>query len=124
MTKLRLAALCATACAFAAVISAQSTPMTIVLTGQSMVRSDLRTTAPSAVPTIKAMLSGGAAGVESLNINFVDIFVKLLISFMVPTVLGKALRELVPAVFRFQREYKTTLSVISNTNLVSAWGWL
>ena len=58
MTKSRIAALSATACAFAAVISAQSTPMTIVLTGQSMVRSDLRTTAPSAVPTIKAMLSG------------------------------------------------------------------
>jgi len=58
MTTSRLAALTATACAFAAVISAQSTPMTIVLTGQSMVRSDLRTTAPSAVPSIKAMLSG------------------------------------------------------------------
>ena len=59
MTKLHLAALSATACAFAAVISAQSTPMTIVLTGQSMVRSDLRTTAPTEVPIIKAMLSGG-----------------------------------------------------------------
>ncbi len=64
------------------------------------------------------MLSAGAAGVDSLNISYVDIFVKLLISFLVPTLAGKALREFVPAVFRFQREHKVTLSIISNTNLV------
>jgi poly-gamma-glutamate capsule biosynthesis protein CapA/YwtB (metallophosphatase superfamily) len=38
--------------------SAQSTPITIVLTGQSMIRSDLRTTKPAAVATIKTLLNG------------------------------------------------------------------
>src|ERR1700728_1491315 len=32
--------------------------VTITLTGQSMIRSDLRATAPSAVPRIKALLKG------------------------------------------------------------------
>jgi poly-gamma-glutamate synthesis protein (capsule biosynthesis protein) len=40
------------------VATAQATRMTIVLTGQSMIRSDLRTTAPAAVSTIKELLSG------------------------------------------------------------------
>jgi poly-gamma-glutamate synthesis protein (capsule biosynthesis protein) len=39
-------------------LSAQSTPITIVLTGQSMIRSDLRTTKPAAVATIRTLLSG------------------------------------------------------------------
>lgn len=41
---------------------------------------------------LKALLSSGAPGVEDLNVDFVDIFVKLLISFLVPTVIGKSLR--------------------------------
>ncbi len=41
------------------VVSAQPRPtLTIVLTGQSMIRSDLRATKPSAVTTIKGLLSG------------------------------------------------------------------
>lgn len=63
------------------------------------------------------MLSEDSDGVESLNINFVDIFVKLLISFLVPTVAGKALRDLVPSINAFQARYKKTLSLISNTML-------
>jgi poly-gamma-glutamate capsule biosynthesis protein CapA/YwtB (metallophosphatase superfamily) len=47
-----------TACAFAAAVSAQSTTTTIVLTGQSMIRSDLRATKPAAVPIIKGLLNG------------------------------------------------------------------
>jgi poly-gamma-glutamate synthesis protein (capsule biosynthesis protein) len=39
-------------------MSAQSTSMTIVLTGQSMLRSDLRATKPAAVPGLKALLTG------------------------------------------------------------------
>jgi len=42
-------------------VGAQATPpasLTITLTGQSMVRSDLRTTAPKAVPAIKGLLKG------------------------------------------------------------------
>jgi poly-gamma-glutamate capsule biosynthesis protein CapA/YwtB (metallophosphatase superfamily) len=36
----------------------QSTPITITLAGQSMIRSDIRATAPAAVPSIQALLKG------------------------------------------------------------------
>jgi poly-gamma-glutamate capsule biosynthesis protein CapA/YwtB (metallophosphatase superfamily) len=39
-------------------VSAQSTSITIVLTGQSMIRSDLRTTKPAAIPVIEGLLNG------------------------------------------------------------------
>src|SRR6516225_1216368 len=46
------------ACA-AALLSAQSTGrMTIVLAGQSMIRSDIRATAPAALPIIQGLLKG------------------------------------------------------------------
>src|SRR4051812_28836193 len=39
--------------------SAQSPgPLTITLAGQSMIRSDIRTTAPAAVPVIQSLLKG------------------------------------------------------------------
>ena len=58
MKHLRLAFLIAAAGAIAVAVSAQSTAITIVLTGQSMIRSDLRTTKPAAVPVIKGLLDG------------------------------------------------------------------
>ncbi len=59
MKKLHLAALAAIAAAVTLVsLSAQSSAITISLTGQSMIRSDLRTTKPQAVATIRGMLSG------------------------------------------------------------------
>jgi hypothetical protein len=36
----------------------QSRPITITLTGQSMIRSDIRATAPAAVPVIQGLLKG------------------------------------------------------------------
>jgi poly-gamma-glutamate capsule biosynthesis protein CapA/YwtB (metallophosphatase superfamily) len=45
-------------CAFVVAVSAQPSSMTIVLTGQSMIRSDLRTTKPAAMPAIKGLLQG------------------------------------------------------------------
>jgi poly-gamma-glutamate synthesis protein (capsule biosynthesis protein) len=39
-------------------LSAQPATMTIVLAGQSMIRSDLRATKPAAVPAIKALVAG------------------------------------------------------------------
>src|SRR5262245_37152250 len=36
-------------------VRAQATPLTITLTGQSMLRSDLRATAPKAVPVIQGL---------------------------------------------------------------------
>jgi poly-gamma-glutamate capsule biosynthesis protein CapA/YwtB (metallophosphatase superfamily) len=53
-----LTVLFASVCATSVPASAQSTALTISLTGQSMVRSDLRATAPSAVPLIQSLLKG------------------------------------------------------------------
>jgi poly-gamma-glutamate capsule biosynthesis protein CapA/YwtB (metallophosphatase superfamily) len=53
--RLVLPAIC---CAIGTALSAQSTTIAIVLTGQSMIRSDLRATKPAALPTIKALLNG------------------------------------------------------------------
>src|ERR1700720_1736070 len=53
-----LAVLFAIVCAIGAAPRAQSTAITITLTGQSMIRSDIRTTAPAAVPVIKGLLKG------------------------------------------------------------------
>jgi len=58
MTKRSLAVLTAFAGAIAVAVSAQPRPITIVLTGQSMIRSDLRATRPAAVTAIKALLDG------------------------------------------------------------------
>jgi poly-gamma-glutamate synthesis protein (capsule biosynthesis protein) len=54
----RFAIVFTTAAAVGIVLSAQSAPMTVVLTGQSMIRSDLRSTKPAAVTAIKSLLSG------------------------------------------------------------------
>ena len=53
-----LAVLLSTACGIAIAVSAQSTTITVVLTGQSMIRSDLRATKPAAVSVIKGLLNG------------------------------------------------------------------
>jgi poly-gamma-glutamate synthesis protein (capsule biosynthesis protein) len=58
MRKAAVAALAAAVCAVAVSMSAQPAGITIVLTGQSMLRSDLRTTKPPAVAAIAAMLKG------------------------------------------------------------------
>jgi poly-gamma-glutamate capsule biosynthesis protein CapA/YwtB (metallophosphatase superfamily) len=50
-TAIPLATLCA-------IGSAQPAPITITLTGQSMIRSDIRATAPAAVPVIQRLLKG------------------------------------------------------------------
>src|ERR1700674_248710 len=53
-----LAVLCAIVCAIGAAPRAQSTAITITLAGQSMIRSDIRATAPAAVPVIQGLLKG------------------------------------------------------------------
>src|SRR5580693_538428 len=53
-----LAVLFVIVCAAGGAVWAQSTAITITLTGQSMIRSDIRTTAPTAVPVIKGLLQG------------------------------------------------------------------
>jgi poly-gamma-glutamate capsule biosynthesis protein CapA/YwtB (metallophosphatase superfamily) len=59
MTMPRCAVAIALTCAVVLTLSAQPPSMTIVLTGQSMIRSDLRATRAAAVPAIKALLDGG-----------------------------------------------------------------
>lgn len=54
----RLALLFAIACAIRAAARPQSSAITITLTGQSMIRSDIRVTAPAAVPVIRGLLNG------------------------------------------------------------------
>jgi poly-gamma-glutamate synthesis protein (capsule biosynthesis protein) len=58
MTKRGLAVLTAFTGAILVALSAQPGPITIVLTGQSMIRSDLRATKPAAVAGMKALLDG------------------------------------------------------------------
>jgi poly-gamma-glutamate capsule biosynthesis protein CapA/YwtB (metallophosphatase superfamily) len=53
----RLTVLATVSCV-AASLAAQPSTLTIVLTGQSMIRSDLRTIRPAAVATIKTLLAG------------------------------------------------------------------
>ena len=53
-----LAVLFAIVCATGAAVWAQSTAITITLAGQSMIRSDMRVTAPAAVPVIQGLLKG------------------------------------------------------------------
>jgi poly-gamma-glutamate synthesis protein (capsule biosynthesis protein) len=53
-----LAVLLEIVCAMAAAQSPQPAPITITLAGQSMIRSDLRETAPAAVPVIQGLLKG------------------------------------------------------------------
>jgi len=55
---LRLAIVVAAVVAINMGLRAQSPPLTIVLTGQSMLRSDLRSTKPAAVSDIKGLLNG------------------------------------------------------------------
>jgi poly-gamma-glutamate capsule biosynthesis protein CapA/YwtB (metallophosphatase superfamily) len=53
-----LAVLLALVCAKGDLVRAQSAAITITLAGQSMIRSDIRETAPAAVPAIRGLLAG------------------------------------------------------------------
>ena len=55
---MRLAALAVMGLAAARVWTQSNTPLTIALTGQAMIRSDIRATAPAAVPIIQGLLKG------------------------------------------------------------------
>src|SRR3954469_14909748 len=54
----RLALLFAIVCTTGVALRAQSNAITITLAGQSMIRSDLRESAPAAVPVIQELLKG------------------------------------------------------------------
>jgi phosphoglycolate phosphatase-like HAD superfamily hydrolase len=58
MSSARLTALFAIVDVTSAATWAQSKTITITLTGQSMIRSDIRATAPAAVPVIQRLLTG------------------------------------------------------------------
>ena len=54
----RFTVLLAIVCALSTTVLSQSTEITITLAGQSMIRSDIRITAPAAVPVIQSLLKG------------------------------------------------------------------
>ena len=54
----RLAPLCAVLCTMSFAQRPQEAPITITLAGQSMIRSDIRATAPAEVPVIQGLLKG------------------------------------------------------------------
>jgi poly-gamma-glutamate capsule biosynthesis protein CapA/YwtB (metallophosphatase superfamily) len=56
-----LTLLLAIVCAAGAVVGAQSNSITVTLAGQSMIRSDIRATAPAEVPVIRGLLKGEVA---------------------------------------------------------------
>ncbi|KAG2499005.1 hypothetical protein HYH03_003191 [Edaphochlamys debaryana] len=53
----------------------------------------------------------------ALNVNIPDLLAKLTITILVPSVIGKALRELFKPVEEFAKTYRTALSLLSTTNL-------
>ena len=63
----RVAILFAIVSAMGAAVWPQSTEIEITLVGQSMIRSDIRATAPAAVPVIQGLLKGD--GVHQLGIR-------------------------------------------------------
>lgn len=66
---------------------------------------------------LKVMLAAGTSGVASLNINIADIFVKLLLSNLVPTVLGKLLRDTCKPVGAWVGRNRVLLSLVNNSSL-------
>jgi sodium/bile acid cotransporter 7 len=66
-------------------------------------------------PWLKALLSG----VEGLDVSLdaLNMFLKLLVTVLVPAVVGKAARELLPPVARFANRYKQPLGMLSTIQL-------
>ena len=61
--------------------------------------------------------SGGGGAGGAVRVDFVPVFVKLLLSCLAPTLLGKAARELLPPARRLAEAHGAALSVFSNFNL-------
>lgn len=66
-------------------------------------------------PWLKALLSG----VEGLDVSLdaLNMFLKLLVTVLVPAVVGKAARELLPPVARFANRHKQPLGMLSTIQL-------
>ena len=56
---------------------------------------------------------------DDMNVGFslVELLVRLIITVFIPSVLGKAMRELWPAAKRFANKHRTALSLFSTANL-------
>ncbi len=65
---------------------------------------------------MQAVLSSGASGM-AISFSYANLLLKLVLSALAPTLLGKALREAVPPVKRFVQGHRIGLSVTSNTML-------
>ncbi|KAG2439236.1 hypothetical protein HXX76_004598 [Chlamydomonas incerta] len=67
-------------------------------------------------PWLRFLFLNYDAGIN-LNIDIPDLLVKLSITILAPSILGKALRELFKPVEEFAKKYRTALSLLSTTNL-------
>lgn len=83
------------------------------------------------VPYLLRVILSSTSGV---NLDAVALLTKLVITILVPLVIGKVLLELIPAVQRFVKEHKTLMKLLNNGSLVSivwqsisraqVWHWL
>ena len=71
-TAASLMVLFAIACAIGAAPRPQSTAITITLTGQSMIRSDIRETSPVTVPVVQDLLKGDRLDGSSQSLRHAD----------------------------------------------------
>lgn len=68
-------------------------------------------TVPFTVPLV-------IASAQNVNVDPADLLVKLVITILVPLLVGKALRELFPAVRRFVTAHKVGLGLLNNGSLI------
>uniref|UniRef100_A0A7S0WVL0 Uncharacterized protein n=1 Tax=Chlamydomonas leiostraca TaxID=1034604 RepID=A0A7S0WVL0_9CHLO len=52
------------------------------------------------------------------NINKIDLLVKLLVSILLPLIIGKAARELIKPVAKFAKKYKVPLYILNNFQII------
>lgn len=69
--------------------------------------------------TVPYLLQGILSSTAGINLDAVELLVKLLITILLPLIIGKALLEFVPAVQRFVKEHKTLMKLLNNGSLVS-----
>jgi len=66
---------------------------------------------------LQVLMRGSASGVATLNVAFLDILAKLLLSVLAPTLVGAAVRTIVPRAHTFQAAHTRSLSMLSAANL-------
>jgi sodium/bile acid cotransporter 7 len=71
------------------------------------------------VPYTLRLVLSSSGGTAAVSVEPQALVVKLLLTVLVPTVLGKLARDFIPPVCRFVTRYKTQLSMFSTLNLAA-----